>query len=40
MFTVFSVYIYFNPFYAIELQFWLHGVPSAWVFVSGMLAEA
>ena len=26
--------------YTIGLQYRLHGVPSAWVFVSGMIAEA
>ena len=29
-----------NPYYTVGLQHRLHGVPSAWVFVSGMIAEA
>ena len=39
MFTVFP-YIYFNPFSLLGCNTRLHGVPSAWVFVSGMIAEA
>jgi len=40
MFTVFFPYIYSNPFLLLGCNTRLHGVPSAWVFVSGMLAEA
>ena len=32
--------IYFNPFTLLGCNTRLHGVPSAWVFVSGMLVEA
>ena len=39
MFTVYR--IYFNPYFLLlGCNTRLHGVPSAWVFVSGMLAEA
>jgi len=39
---IFTVYrIYFNPYFTLlGCNTRLHGVPSAWVFVSGMLAEA
>ena len=39
MFTVFPVYIP-TPILLLGCNTRLHGVPSAWVFVSGMLAEA
>ena len=38
--SLFSIYIYSNPFILLGCNTRLHGVPSAWVFVSGMLAEA
>ena len=39
MFTVFHIYIP-TPILLLGCNTRLHGVPSAWVFVSGMLAEA
>ena len=39
MFTVFTIYIT-NPFLLLGCNTRLHGVPSAWVLVSGMIAEA
>ena len=36
----FTVYIYQPLFTLLGCNIRLHGVPSAWVFVSGMLAEA
>ena len=36
----FFPYIYSNPFTLLGCNTRLHGVPSAWVFVSGMIAEA
>ena len=39
LFTVFPVYIP-TPILLLGCNTRLHGVPSAWVFVSGMIAEA